>query len=490
MKLVIDNHSFQYETENLCKIFFPSIKLETVFNEPFDEGIYTGISEDKDGFEMTVAYNIDGVSRERKAFAAKPIHNKELERVLAVALYEMLEEITGFRSKWGILTGIRPVKLVREWHEEGLSDDEIRKVLTEKHLVSEQKTDLLLRTEKNEQAILELSKNDSYSLYVSIPFCPTRCSYCSFVSHAINKAKKLIPQYLELLCKELEYTAKIAQDVGLKLETVYIGGGTPTTLDAAQLKTLIDCIETNYDTKNIREFTVEAGRPDTIDADKLRVIKNSTVTRISINPQTLNDDVLCEIGRKHTAKECLDSFELARQEGIDNINMDLIAGLPTDTPESFEKTLEKILSLSPENITLHTLSVKRAADLRDEGAKIHAACEGAASKMVDYAYDRFIENGYEPYYLYRQKNMLESLENVGYSKAGYEGLYNVYIMDETHTILAVGAGAVTKLKNHETDKLERIFNFKFPYEYIERYDEIIERKGLIYDFYRIEHKKG
>ena len=484
MKLIIENHSFQYETENLCKIFFPSVKIETIFNASFEDGIYTGVCETENGFEITVGYNIDGSSRTSKAFAPLETAPKELERILAVTLYKLLEEFTGFSSKWGILTGIRPVKLVREWHEQGMNDEEIRKTLTEKYLVSHQKTDLLLRTEKNEQAILGLSNTDSYSLYVSIPFCPTRCSYCSFVSHAINKAKKLIPEYLVLLCKELEYTAKIAKDIGLRLETVYIGGGTPTTLNAEELRTLIDCIEKNYDTKNVREFTIEAGRPDTIDADKLRVIKNSTVTRISINPQTLNDDVLCEIGRKHTAQQCLDSFDLARREGVDNINMDLIAGLPTDTLESFESTLEKILSLSPENITLHTLSVKRAADLRDEGAKIHAASEGVASKMVDYAYDRFIENGYEPYYLYRQKNMLESLENVGYAKRGYEGLYNVYIMDETHTILAVGAGAVTKLKNHETDKLERIFNFKFPYEYISRYDEIIQRKELVYDFYR------
>ena len=484
MKLIIEGHSFQYETENLCKIFFPSIKIETFFEGALDEGIYTAVAEKENEYEITAAFNLEGSADEKKTTAPLDTPKKELERILAVTLFELLEKFTGFRSKWGILTGIRPVKLVREWHEEGLDDEQIRRILTEKYLVSEQKTDLLLRTEKNEQAILQLSKTDSYSLYVSIPFCPTRCSYCSFVSHAINKAKKLIPEYLELLCKELEITAKIAKDVGLKLETVYIGGGTPTTLNAEQLKTLIDCIEKNYDTKNIREFTIEAGRPDTIDSDKLRVIKNSTVTRISINPQTLNDDVLCEIGRKHTAGQCIDSFHLAREEGIDNINMDLIAGLPTDTPESFENTLDRILKLSPENITLHTLSVKRAADLRDEGAKIHAACEGAASKMVDYAYDRFIENGYEPYYLYRQKNMLESLENVGYSKAGFEGLYNVYIMDETHTILAVGAGAVTKLKNHETDKLERIFNFKFPYEYISRYNEIIERKGLIYEFYR------
>lgn len=485
MKLIINNHSFQYETENLVRVFFPAEKIEVENAKSLDfDGVYTEIQELKDGFEITVGANIFEKSRSKKAFAPKNTTAKELERILAVELFFMLESITDFHPKWGILTGIRPVKLVREWHEQGLEDEQIRRILDEKYLVSGQKADLLIRTEKNEQKILQLSENRSYSLYVSIPFCPTRCSYCSFVSHAIDRAKKLIPQYLELLCQELEYTAKIANDLSLKLETVYIGGGTPTTLTAKELKRLIDCIEKNFDTAHAREFTVEAGRPDTIDAQKLKVLKNSSVTRISINPQTLNDEVLCNIGRKHTAEQFFDSFRLARGEGIENINTDLIAGLPGDNFGSFEKTLEEILRLSPESITLHTLSVKRAADLRDEGAKIHSACEEVASEMVDYAYERLIQNGYEPYYLYRQKNMLESLENVGYAKKGCEGLYNVYIMDETHTILAVGAGAVTKLKDHETDKLERIFNFKFPYEYISRYPQIIERKGLIYDFYR------
>lgn len=483
MKLIIDHHPFQYETENLCKTFFPAEKLEILHDQPLSgEGIFTSLRERDGKVELTARVRLG--EREIEKTETSETTDNEAERRLAVMLCRMLEELTGFVPPWGILTGIRPVKFVREWHAEGLDDAQIKARLTEKYLVSDQKADLLIRTGRHEQEIIALSRDNSYSLYVAIPFCPTRCRYCSFVSHAIDRAKKLVPQYLELLCRELEVTAKIARELSLHLETVYIGGGTPTTLTAPQLKTLLDCIEKNFDVAHAREFTVEAGRPDTIDREKLEVIRHSAVTRISINPQTLNDDVLREIGRNHTAGQFVESFHLAREVGIGNINADLIAGLPTDTEESFEKTLRGILALSPENITLHTLSVKRAADLRDEGAKIHAASAGTASHMVDYAYQMLTQNGYEPYYLYRQKNMLESLENVGYARAGYEGLYNVYIMDETHTILAAGAGAVTKLKNPHTDKLERIFNFKFPYEYISRYEEILSRKERIYEFYR------
>lgn len=479
MLLIIDNHEFHYETENLCKMFFPKEKVIVINDDktPNDNFIYTAIKDN----EIIVKATVSGKTQTEKTAVCS--EEKENERKMAVLIYNVLSALTDTTLKWGILTGIRPVKLVHAYHENGLDDDKIRQELKEKMLVSDEKIELMIRTAYEEKDVLTRSKEDNYSLYVSIPFCPTRCKYCSFVSHSIERTKKLVPQYLDLLINELKETAKVAKDLGLKLLTIYIGGGTPTTLSAEQLRKLLDAIEENFDTKNVLEYTLEAGRPDTIDEEKLRVIKNSDVTRISINPQTLNDDVLKEIGRKHTTLETFKAYETARKVGIDNINMDLIAGLTGDTFESFKNTVDGVINLGAENITVHTLSVKRAADLRDEGEKVHEENSYNAGMMVDYAQKTLLENGYEPYYLYRQKNMLESLENVGYAKKGYKGLYNVYIMDETHTILAVGAGATTKLKDHKTDKIERIFNFKFPYEYISRYDEILDRKGKIYDFF-------
>lgn len=479
MLLIIDNHEFHYETENLCKMFFPKEKVTVVHQceIPATNFVYTAI---KNG-EILVSANVNGNEKNAKTALENDI--KENERKMAVLIYNILSSLTGICPKWGILTGIRPVKLVHSYHEKGLNDEEIKKELKEKMLVSDEKIDLMIRTAYEEKDVLSRSKEDNYSLYVSIPFCPTRCKYCSFVSHSIERTRKLVPQYLELLLNEIRETAKVAKNLKLNLLTIYIGGGTPTTLNAEQLKRLIDTIAENFDTKNVLEYTIEAGRPDTIDEEKLKVIKNSDVTRISINPQTLNDDVLKEIGRRHTTKQTIDAYNLARKVGIKNINMDLIAGLMGDSVESFKNTVDGVIELGAENITVHTLSVKRAADLRDEGKKVHEENDANASPMVEYAQKTLLENGYEPYYLYRQKNMLESLENVGYAKKGYKGLYNVYIMDETHTILAVGAGATTKLKDHKTDKIERIFNFKFPYEYISRYDEILDRKGKIYDFF-------
>ncbi len=479
MLLIIDNHEFHYETENLCKMFFPKEKVTVTHHceIPQKDFVYTAV---KNG-EIIVVSNVGGETLKE---TIKSVENeKENERLMAVIIYNTLSKLTQIHPKWGILTGIRPVKLVHAYHDMGLNDDEIKKELSDKMLVSDDKINLMIRTAYEEKDVLTHSKEDSYSLYVSIPFCPTRCKYCSFVSHSIERTKKLVPQYLSLLLKELRETAKIANNLNLKLLTIYIGGGTPTTLTAPQLKTLIDTIAECFDTKNVLEYTIEAGRPDTIDREKLEVIKNSDVTRISINPQTLNDEVLKEIGRKHTTEQTIQAYNLAREVGIENINMDLIAGLMVDSLESFKNTVDGVISLGAENITVHTLSVKRAADLRDEGEKVHEQNDALASPMVEYAQKQLLENGYEPYYLYRQKNMLESLENVGYAKPGYKGLYNVYIMDETHTILAVGAGATTKLKNQKTDKIERIFNFKFPYEYISRYNEILDRKGKIYDFF-------
>ena len=296
----------------------------------------------------------------------------------------------------------------------------------------------------------------------------------------------MIPQYAELLCRELEITARIARSAGLRLETVYMGGGTPTTLSASELEMVLGTVRACFDLSNLREFTVEAGRPDTFTPEKLSVIKKSGADRISINPQTMNDAVLEAIGRRHTAKQTVEAFEMAREQGFDNINMDLIAGLPCDTFDGFKNKLERVLRLDPESVTVHSLAMKRASSLTTDGIMPTLREGEVADRMVEYARRTLTDNGIVPYYMYRQSKTVGNLENVGYAKAGRECLYNVYIMDETHTILACGASAVTKLREPGGPLISRIFNFKYPYEYIDRFDEQILRKEGILRFYE-EH---
>ena len=399
---------------------------------------------------------------------------------MAVMLYDMLREITLYTPPWGILTGVRPAKLMTKLiasHGEEKAVDYFKNELK----VSEDKTGLALMVSKNETPIIEGSAPDSYSLYVSVPFCPTRCSYCSFISHSNESAKKLIPEYVEKLCDEIVETAKIAKDLNIRLESVYIGGGTPTVLTASQLKKVTDALSANFDLSAIREYTIEAGRPDSIDSDKLDVIRNCGCTRISINPQTFSDSVLREIGRNHTSAETLEAFAMAREKGFDNINMDLIAGLPTDTLESFEKTLDTAIKENPENITVHTLALKRSSTIVTEGKKTNSAT--LTSDMLRLVQTKLTDAGYEPYYMYRQSKSLGNLENVGWAKKGYEGLYNIYMMEECHTILSVGAGAVIKLKAPRGSEIERIYNYKYPYEYIGNFQEILNRKQYIPEFY-------
>ena len=404
---------------------------------------------------------------------------------MAICLYNLLTAYTGMTPSWGILTGVRPIKLFRKLTEQyGL--EHTKEYFKNSLLVSDEKISLAEETEKNERAILSLSENNSYSLYVSIPFCPSRCSYCSFVSQSVEKAKKLIEPYVDLLCKELEYTAKIASDLNLKLETVYIGGGTPTTLNAQQLEKLIAVINKNFPMEQCKEFTVEAGRPDTVTEDKLKALIAGGVNRISINPQTMNDDILIDIGRKHTAQQTIDAFKLARKVGFTHINMDLIVGLPNEDFNSFKNTLDIITALDPESITVHTLSMKRSAYLTAQGMQLLKHDAEQASKMHTYCRQLLAQHSLRPYYLYRQSRMVGNLENIGYAKKEYDGLYNVYVMDETHTILGCGAGAVTKLKDPATGILQRIFNYKYPYEYNNSFGEMLKRKDGIKEFYQ-EH---
>ena len=477
MNLYVKNHNFHFELENLTRLFFPNEKITVIrdFSEPQPPYIYTEVSD-----KITISVNIGSFNKSETA--VKKLTDDDNELVSAQLLYKLLCDFTGLTQPWGILTGVRPVKLLRRLAEESSEEQAVKK-FEKDFFVSNEKIALSRETEHNERKILELSKPESFSLYVGIPFCPSRCSYCSFVMASIERAEKLIEPYTKLLCEEIKRTAEIANELGLRLETVYFGGGTPTTLSAEQFDTVLGTVNNSFDMSTCREFTVEAGRPDTIDIAKLFALKENKVDRISINPQTVNDEVLKTIGRKHTAQQFFDAFELARKCGFDNINTDLIAGLPTDTPESFKNSLDSIVRLNAECITVHTLCMKRASRLTTEGVTLDLQQARDAREMLAYTQNILGQNEYIPYYMYRQSRMVGNLENVGWSKRGFESLYNVYVMDETHTILACGSGGVTKLKRNNPDYLERIFNFKYPYEYIDRFDELIQRKSGIMQFY-------
>lgn len=478
MKLLVLNHKFHYEMEKLVRIFMPDEKIEVVYDKAIDDfNLLTAVED-----EITVTVNFDGFF---KTLIAPLCDDDEMQ--MGRMVYVLLSEYTGFSPKWGVLTGVRPSKLLINT-EKTMGREKTEEYFKTDLLVTQEKFHLARSVADQEERIIATSRPDSFSLYISVPFCPSRCSYCSFVSHSIEneKAKKLLPQYVEYLVKELEITGEIAKANGLKLESVYVGGGTPSTLSAEQLKTVTDAVNNNFDLSTCREFTVEAGRPDTITEEKLRVLKNSPVDRISINPQTFVNSVLQAVGRRHSAEDTTEIFNLARKIGFNNINMDLIAGLPTDTYEGFCYSVDTALQLDPENITVHTLAVKRASGIGQNSPKIAAQNAALASKMLDYTYEK-LKNDYHPYYMYRQSKSAGSLENVGWAKTGTECIYNIFMMEECHTILSCGGGAVTKLKAPKGDEIERIFNFKYPFEYISGFEELVERKKRITEFYGTYH---
>lgn len=486
MYLLMKGHSFRFELENICRLFLPMEKVVVTDAAPADAtGVVACASrrETPAGATLSCQLTLEDFSDQRTAEipAGTPDYEDACELTLATLLYRLFCELFGYEQSWGVVTGVRPVKLLRQLCRDRGEAEAVR-YFREALLVSEPKLALARQTLHAENRLLALSGPRSFSLYVSIPFCPTRCDYCSFVSHTTERSHHLIPAYVELLCEELRVTGQIAKELGLRLETVYFGGGTPTSLDAAQLAQLFSAVERSFDLSAVREYTVEAGRPDTVTQDKLRAIAAAGVNRISINPQTLRDPVLQAIGRRHTVQQFYEAYALARRCGRFSINTDLIAGLPTDTPEGFHETLSGILSLSPENVTVHTLSRKRASQLTLTRRADVPAPE-AAVRMVEEAASRLPQAGYHPYYLYRQSRMVGNQENVGWSKDGADGLYNVYIMDETHTILGCGAGAVTKCKQPGGDHLERIFNYKFPYEYNTGLREMLARKEGVRAFY-------
>lgn len=485
MILYTDGHPFHYEMENLCRVFFPEEQIKTVAaDEPGEPHVTTALRETLGGSKVSCEVFLEGerFCAEELIPAQQAQEEGECERRMAVVLFDVLSRATGYRPQWGILTGVRPSKLMnRLTGQYGAAGAQA--YFQNRLLVSPEKTALAFDVAQAEKRIMDTSRPESFSLYLSIPFCPTRCNYCSFVSHSItaSKAQKLLPRYVELLCEELAITGRIASELGLRLETVYYGGGTPTTLAAEDLMRLHAAVEENFDLSTMREYTVEAGRPDTVTQERLEALKRMGVTRISINPQTFNDEVLQEIGRSHTAQCAQEAFLLARAHGFSNINMDLIAGLPKDTPASFCQTLDRTLSLDPESVTVHTLALKRSSTLVTNQQR--AGDASLTGDMLASAQAALTAAGHFPYYMYRQSRCLGNLENVGWCKKGHEGLYNIFMMEECHTVLAAGAGAVTKLKAPHGDRIERIFNYKYPYEYNERFEQLMQRKERIKQFY-------
>lgn len=412
------------------------------------------------------------------------------------ALYRILSEYTGKTLPWGTLTGVRPTKQALEMERLGYDKERIINYFGNEYLASREKAELAISVTENERKLLSgLSFDDTYSLYVGVPFCPSICLYCSFSSYPLKQYTTSVEGYVSAVLKEIEATASMFKDK--KLISIYFGGGTPTTLSAEQLETIIKKIKSCFNLSWLREWTIEAGRPDSITRDKLEMMKAQGISRISVNPQTMRQKTLDLIGRRHTVEQTIEAFKLSRECGFDNINMDLIAGLNGETIDDFMYTLEELKKLSPDSITVHTLAVKRAARLNEKMDEYSESMSGDAALMTAEAARYMKENGYEPYYLYRQKNMSDNLENTGFARPGKEGLYNVLIMEECHTIAACGPGASSKLVRQDEEygegflneamdgeyvvrKIERAENVKSVKDYIERIDEMIERKRRLF----------
>ena len=490
MKLILNGNISPYYVQTLCLIFFPGSKFSE--NEEVTDEVpvvTVNLTEDEDTLTAWAQIKLgDTVSAGQcsETRKKKKTYVDLSKVVVGKAIFEAGTNFFAHTPAWGILTGIRPSKIARKIFDEGYDAVQIRKILRNEYLLSNKKASLLTSITLNEAKIIEELPKDSCSLYISIPFCPTRCAYCSFISFATKRLLSMIPEYLERLLIDLDGVFEVIRERGLRLSTIYIGGGTPTTLSAAQLDLLLSKIEENTDVSLLEEYTLEAGRPDTIDAEKIRVIKEHGVTRISINPQTLNDTVLEGIGRRHTADDFFKAYEIAREGGIPYINTDLIAGLPGEGYRSFSKSVDAVLALRPENFTVHTFCVKKAADVAKQGGDVYSAPGGDVLKSVDYSQLRAKSAGYLPYYLYKQKNTVGNLENVGFALTGCEGKYNIYIMEELQTIFAVGAGSVTKMVDREHNVIERYFMPKYPYEYLSQENiETIRREYFekIRDFY-------
>lgn len=467
--------SYEYDIHSLVKAFYPRAEVNVQVKEAFDLDCPLKLDVIFADGGVRVQTLKDGtVFSDSFSELPEELTRKEVKDRFKRLIYQALSKHSGRMLPWGTLTGIRPTKIPMAMLEEGADEEAIRHYMEETYLCSDEKIHLSTEIAKWEKKLLDkLDYENGYSLYVGIPFCPSTCLYCSFTSYPLGKWEKRVDEYLDALCRELDYIAEAFKDK--VLNTVYIGGGTPTTLNAEQMDRLLTKIEENFDFADVHEFTVEAGRPDSVTGEKLRAIKKHRVDRISVNPQTMKDETLKIIGRHHTVQQTIDAYRLAREVGFDNINMDLIVGLPGETREDVAHTLEELKKLAPDSITVHSLAIKRAARLNLFKEQYEEMGLENSEEIMDLTYDACMEQGLLPYYLYRQKNMAGNLENVGYAKPDKAGIYNILIMEEKQSIVAAGAGASTKMV-YPGGRIERIENVKDVGQYIERIDEMIQRK--------------
>ena len=492
MKLIFRGHEDRYAVEQSLLAFFPE---ERPVYEPAEDGedhalVTLSRSPRYNTAVTTITYHgrtARGISRtavdpQLAEYEAERLRQKAVK----LSFFKAAREITGITPSWGALTGIRPGKLASRMLEEGMTERQVDRVLRDTYFVSPERRRLCIETaEASRRAKADLRPED-ISLYVGIPFCPTRCAYCSFVSQAVEKSFALMEPYLEVLLGEITQAAQMVKDLGLNVKSFYMGGGTPTTLSAGQMDRLLTHLNQSFDLSRCAEYCIEAGRPDTIDREKLRVLLDHGCDRISVNPQSLEDSVLRAIGRRHTAADIEKTMALAMSMGFRHVNMDLIAGLPADTPEGFRRTLDKCLSFGADNITVHTLALKKGSRILLEGQKIPTAEE--VGQMLDYSIAALRGANFHPYYLYRQKYMSGSFENIGWCISGAEGLYNIYIMEELHSILSLGAGGSTKMVDPAAGRIERVFHAKYPNEYITRPEKIQKNLEGFAAFYRAIRK--
>ena len=487
MEIFLINNSYKYAVEQIMLMLFPgespiypekpSGALSTTVKLSEGDKIVTASSciTDEEGRKFW------GKATANKAqFTDKIIEQRLIQRAVKLSFYRAGVKKLGKKPLWGALSGIRPGKLMSELIDGGLSEKAALSAFIKSYDADREKAELCLHTSRASRRVTDNLGKKDICLYLGVPFCPTRCAYCSFVSQSVERSMKLIPPFVEALMKDIEATAEQVNALGLNVIALYLGGGTPTTLSAEQLDAVMTALENNFDLSNCSEITVEAGRPDTITREKLLVLRRHGVSRVSVNPQTMSDHVLNTIGRRHSAQDVLDALALVREVGGFQVNMDLIAGLPEDTTESFAATMEAVLALRPENITVHTLSLKKGSRITLEGTRIPSAEE--VEEMVNISVAGLSKEGYAPYYLYRQKYMSGGLENVGWGLPGCDNLYNICIMEELCSIIAMGAGASTKLVTG-TGRLERFFAPKFPTEYIADIEKTCASKSAIKEFY-------
>ena len=471
MKIATNGHSFEDAVRQILQLFFD-------LNSDFEAESTLQIEENSYIAKAKVTLGEKSAEGEIKATLFSP-EKREVSDIVKKSVFFACKKLSDMPTPWGISTGIRPAKTARMMLDENKSDEEIIRYMEDEFFVTSKKAKLSLDVAKKEHKLLSNRAKNAVSLYLGVPFCPTRCAYCSFISQAVKHNQKFVKPYADALIKEIEATACMAESFGYKAETIYFGGGTPTTLPPEDLERIIKRVKDCFDVSILREFTVEAGRPDTFSYEMLDVLRQNGVNRISINPQTMNQKTLDKIGRRHTVEDTIRAFEMAKDYNF-SINADLIAGLPDESTEDFRKTVREVCAQSPQAVTVHTMYLKRAARLISDFEKLRFAKD--MDSMVQLSYDYLTENGYSPYYLYKQKNTLGNLENVGFSKEGHESLYNIFIMEEIQTILAMGGGASTKMV--KGDRIERVFNPKEAADYINRIDEIIEKKKTALEFLR------